>query len=322
MSCGGATTSCRFSGARRKNMDCRRKKRLAPMRATLTLLCFIGILFVLVVRDHSQRAVAARLTPERNSMPDRQKTDENRAVIGKLPLQFERNEGQTDSRVKYISRGAGYDLFLTSSDTMMSLHAQDENPASSLRLKFVGANSRPEIVGEGELSGKVNYFIGNDPAKWCTGVRTYSHVRYRSVYPGIDVVYYGNQRQLEYDFVVAPGADPKKIVLGFKGADKLEIDARGELVLHAPGGDLRQHKPIIYQNIEGSRREIPGGYVRKGAYRVGFQVAAYDRSQPLVIDPVLSYSTFLGGSGSGSGQDVGEGIAVDADGNAYVVGAT
>ena len=226
-------------------MDCRRKKRLAPMRATLALLCFIGILFVLVVRDHSQRAVAARLTPEKNSMPDRQKTDENRAGIGKLPLQFERNEGQTDSRVKYISRGAGYDLFLTSSDIMMSLHGQDENPASSLRLKFVGANSRPEIVGEGELSGKVNYFIGNDPAKWRTGICTYSHVRYQRVYPGIDVVYYGNQRKLEYDLVIAPAANPKNIKLSITGADDLHVDAAsGDLVLRIGDRELRQLKPI------------------------------------------------------------------------------
>src|SRR5207249_3031178 len=153
----------------------------APMSATSALLCLVGILFVLIVHDHSQRTVA-RLATAKNrlgdsamrterAVPDRQKVDEHRAAIGKLPLQFERNEGQTDSRAKYISRGAGYDFFLTSGDTLMSLHEQGQASASFLRMKFVGANSRPKIAGEGELSGKVNYFIGNDRAKWRTGVR-------------------------------------------------------------------------------------------------------------------------------------------------------
>src|SRR5207248_2217398 len=147
-------------------------------------------------------------------------------------------------------------------------------------------------------------------------VPTYAKVQYKDIYPGVDLVYYGNQRQLEYDFVIAPGVNPKKIVLGFKGADKLEIDTQGELVLHTSGGDLRQHKPIIYQEIDGIRREIDGGYVRKGANRVGFQVAAYNATRPLVVDPVLSYSTYLGGNSG----DVGNAIAVDAAGNAYVTG--
>ncbi len=300
-------------------MDCRRKKRLAPMRATLALLCFIGILFVLVVRDHSQRAVAARLTPEKNSMPDRQKTDENRAGIGKLPLQFERNEGQTDSRVKYISRGAGYDLFLTSSDIMMSLHGQDENPASSLRLKFVGANSRPEIVGEGELSGKVNYFIGNDPAKWRTGICTYSHVRYQRVYPGIDVVYYGNQRKLEYDLVIAPAANPKNIKLSITGADDLHVDAAsGDLVLRIGDRELRQLKPIAYQEMNGHRREVAANYVLTAKREVSIDIPSYDKTKTLTIDPVLFYSSFLGGSGLDEGNDIG----VDGAGNAYITGRT
>jgi hypothetical protein len=184
-------------------------------------------------------------------------------------------------------------------------------------MSLVGAAREPAVTGVDELPGKANYFIGRDPSKWRTNVPTYSKVHYREVYPGIDLVYYGHQRQLEYDLVVAPGADPKKIVLGFKGADKLEIDSGGDLVLHASGGDIRQHKPIVYQDIDGIRREIDGGYVRKGANRVGFKVAAYDTTRPLVIDPVvLSYSTYLGGSEG----DVGNAIAVDAAGNAYVTG--
>jgi len=256
-------------------------------------------------------------------------------TYGKLQLHFEANRGQTHKDVRFLSRGPGYSLYLTSGEAVLMLArpnpdekkrnarsphergAQTPVKSVALRMSLVGAAPEPLVSGLEEQPGTANYFIGKDPAKWRTNVPTYARVHYRDVYPGVDLVYYGNQRQLEYDFVVAPGADPRRIVLGFKGA-KLEIDAQGELVLRTPGGDIRQHKPIIYQNIDGSRREIAGGYVRKGANRVGFQVAAYDRSQPLVIDPVLSYSTYLGGSG----LDGGNGIAVDAEGNAYVVGYT
>src|SRR5216684_3685743 len=199
---------------------------------------------------------------------------------GKLPLHFEANRGQTDKDVRFLSRGLGYSLYLTAGEAVLVLskpHAhsgqapRDANAqvkSVALRMSLVGAAPKPHVSGLEKQPAKANYFIGKDPAKWRSNVPTFAKVHYQNVYPGIDLVYYGNQRQLEYDFVVAPGADPKKIVLGFKGADKLQIDAKGELVLHAAGGDIRQHKPIIYQNIDGSRREIAGGYVRKGANRV------------------------------------------------------
>ncbi len=249
---------------------------------------------------------------------------------GRLPLQFEANRGQTHQDVRFLSRGAGYSLYLTAGEAVLvlskpsadakrdarSTHAQAKSVA--LRMSLVGATRKPVVSGREELPGKANYFIGKDRSKWRTNVPTYAKVQYENIYPGIDLVYYGKQRQLEYDFVVAPGADPKKIVLGFKGADKLEVDAEGNLVLHAAGGDIRQHKPIIYQEIDGVRRGIDGGYVRKGANRIGFQVAAYDATRPLIIDPILSYSTYLGGSRF----DNGFGIAVDDYGNAYVTGET
>jgi hypothetical protein len=255
---------------------------------------------------------------------------------GRLPLHFEANQGQAHQDVRFLSRGSGYSLYLTSREAVLVLSKGSPNEARNglapeqldvpvqresvaLRMSLVGARAKPTVSGLEELPGKANYFIGNDPAKWRANVPTYAKVHYREVYPGIDLVYYGNQRQLEYDFVVAPGANPKKIVLGFNGAEKIEIDARGDLVLHASGGAIRQHKPVIYQEIDGVRRDIEGSYVRKGAKRVGFKVAAYDTSQPLIIDPVvLSYSTYLGGSG----PEGGSGIAVDASGNAYVVGYT
>ena len=237
---------------------------------------------------------------------------------GKLPLQFEANRGQTHNDVHFLSRGPGYSVYLTASEAVLLLEKPDTKRVA-LRMSLVGAARKPAVSGLDEQPGKANYFIGKDPAKWRTNVPTYTKVHYQNVYPSIDLVYYGNQRQLEYDFVVAPGADPRKIVLAFRGTDKIEIDAQGELVLHAAGGDIRQRKPVIYQNIDGVRREIAGGYIRKGADRVGFQLATYDTNRPLIIDPVvLSYSSYLGGTNSDSST----GIAVDTNGNAYVTGGT
>src|SRR5437879_6615727 len=181
---------------------------------------------------------------------------------GRLPLQFEQNQGQTHKVVRFPARGPGYGLYLTANEAVLAL---GKPTPLALRMRLVGAAIAPRVTGLDELPGKANYFVGNDPAKWRTNVPTYAKVRYERVYPGIDLVYYGNQRQLEYDFVVAAGADPKRIVLGFQGTDKLEIDAQGELVLHAPGGAIRQHKPVIYQEADGVRQEIAGSYVRKGA---------------------------------------------------------
>ena len=242
---------------------------------------------------------------------------------GKLPLHFEANQGQTHQDVRFLARGAGYSLYLTAGEAVLVLTKPNPDATQArgtpvvVRMSLVGAAPRPLVSGLDELPGKANYLIGN-PAKWRTNVPTYAKVHYREVYPGIDLVYYGNQRQLEYDFVVAPGADPERIVLGFQGAERLEINAEGELVLHAAGGAIRQRVPVIYQEIDGVRTKIEGRYVLKDAHRVGFQVAAYDQSRPLVIDPTLVYSTYLGGSG----DEIGYGIAVDAAGAAYVVGTT
>jgi len=257
-------------------------------------------------------------------------------TYGRLPLHFEANLGQTHQDVRFLARGPGYSLYLTAGEAVLILtkpnpdakrdaHSTPERLSTQargtpvvVRMSLVGAASKPLVSGLDELPGKANYFVGKDPAKWRTNVPTYAKVHYREVYPGIDLVHYGNQRQLEYDFVVAPGADPNKIVLGFQGAERLEIDAEGELVLHAAGGAIRQRVPVVYQDVDGVRTKIEGHYVLKDAHRVGFQVAAYDQSRPLVIDPTLVYSTYLGGSGF----DEGNGIAVDAVGAAYVTGST
>ena len=173
-------------------------------------------------------------------------------------------------------------------------------------------------MGQQELPGTVNYFLGNDPAEWHTNIPTYAQVQYHDVYPGIDLVYYGDRQQLEYDFVVAAGADPVAIALRFEGADRLAVDAAGDLLVDVGGQQIVHRQPVLYQDGPSGRQAVAGGYVVQGERQVGFAVGAYDASRPLVLDPVLLvYSTYLGGSGG----DDGLGIAVDAAGNAYVAGS-
>src|SRR5437763_2157662 len=180
--------------------------------------------------------------------------------------------------------------------------------ATLLRMKLVRANQAARAHGVEERPGKVNYFIGGDPKKWRTNIPTYARVEYNNVYPGVDLVYHGNQQQLEYDFVVGPGADPRAIKMKFAGAQKLEIDERGDLIVHTSGGDVVQHKPNVFQETDGVRQEIASHYLVRGKQAVGFAIDEYDKDKPLVIDPVLTYSSLIGGSK----EQVGYGIAADA----------
>lgn len=234
---------------------------------------------------------------------------------GQLPMSFEANQGQTDAPVQYLSHGNGYSLFLTSDAAVLSLNAPDRHTSMVVRMQIAGASSHVSVSGTGKLPGVSNYYVGRDPARWHTQIPNYSKVKYSGVYPGIDLVYYGNQQQLEYDFVVAPGASPDAIALDFAGVDNLSVNDAGDLVLATARGSFLQHKPVIYQDVDGERRVIAGSYVVNGT-RATFEVAGYDRSRPLVIDPTLAYATFFGGKDF----DYGSSIAVDPQGDAYVVG--
>src|SRR5438067_4475988 len=236
-------------------------------------------------------------TAGRVNKPGRSSVNE---TLGKLPTSFEPNTGQAGRDVKFISRGNHYSLFLKGSEAVMALNGRSAQSAV-LRMKLLGANKSAKVEGFDESAAKTNYFIGKDPKAWQTSVTNYGRVKCTAVYPGIDLVYYGSQQELEYDFKVAAGADPGRIRLEFGGESSVSLDARGDLVLRTKAGEIRHRKPVIYQEVNGQRREIPGQYVLKGNRQVGFQVGQYEKASTLIIDPAIVYSTYLGGSNGRSG---------------------
>jgi len=251
------------------------------------------------------------------------------AAYSHLPLAFEVNQGQTDPKVKFLARGSGYGLFLTADEAVLRIQSSASN-AFALSMSLDGANRNVAVVGANELPGKSNYFIGSDPKKWHRNVPQFARVRYQNVYPGIDVVYYGNQGRLEYDFEVAPEVDSKQVNLRFRGPDKLRIDGSGNLVLETGAGNVELKAPRVYQQVGQEQRPVAGKFVLRAKDQVGFELGAYDRSRMLVIDPQLSYSTYLGGSGAESCSAITglaftpgcPAIAVDSGLNAYIAGST
>jgi uncharacterized protein (TIGR03437 family) len=268
------------------------------------------------------------------SPPNQRQVSTNRpeAKLLGVPLSFEPNQGQLDSTVQFLSRGSGYALLLAPGTVVLNLERQAPQTASAdtLRMSLIGANPKANAVGLAPQPGVVNYFIGNDPKNWRSGIPTYGKVVYPQVYPGVDLVFYGNQRQLEYDFVVAPGADPNRIAWQVEGA-RAGVDAQGNSVLRTPHGPATFQKPVVYQ-MEGDRKLRVEGRYEVAGNQIRFHLGPYDHSRALIIDPVLSYATYLAGTGDDRiGIATGPGIlqvgssqalAVDSAGSVYVTGST
>jgi len=257
-----------------------------------------------------------------------------RSLFSGLPLRFEPNQGQgnldaSDPRAKFVARGSGYGLFLGSEGAILSMVSQDRSTSvdskrqsgplrvDSIQMKLVGANQNAAVTGADLLPSKSNYFIGNDPAKWRTGVPQFARVRYNGVYPGIDLVFYGNQGRLEYDFQIKPGSDPAQAELEFDGAKQLELKD-GNLVILGETGSVQLGAPYMYQEVAGRKRPVEGRFVLRGAKRAGFAIGDYDHSRELIIDPKLNFSTYFGGSGDEHATSV----AVDGSSNIYLAGST
>lgn len=241
-------------------------------------------------------------------------------IFPRLPLAFERNVGQADAHVKFLSRGAGSAVFLTGSEALLSLkRGHGDKAVSVVHMRAVGANANAVVDAADQLPGKVNYFIGRDPKRWRTDIATFRRVTYRDVYRGVDLVYYGTGGQLEYDFVVRPGGDPSRIAVAFSGPTSTRLAANGDLLLGVNGGAITWRKPTVYQvGADGTRKPVAGGYALSADGLVRFAVGRHDASRPLVIDPVLSYATYIGGNA----WENGNGIAADSAGCAYVTGYT
>lgn len=261
--------------------------------------------------------------------------------MDRLPLAFESNQGQSDATVRFLAHTSDSTLFLTPSEAVFTMplpekqaqnaprkdrkvrRAAEKLTRLALRMQMVGANAHAAPLHQQPLAGRVNYFVGKDPRKWQTDVPTFGRVGFQGVYPGIDLVYYGNRKHLEYDFLVAPHADPKQIKLRFAGAQTVRLSPAGELLVQAEGQELRWQKPVVYQQDKTGKHPVDARFrlqtLPNGQQDVRFALGRYDTSRPLVIDPVLVYSTYLGGSTTTNG-DQSAGIAIDSSGSAYLTG--
>jgi hypothetical protein len=271
-------------------------------------------------------------TPHSRSLPA--SSTQIQASLARLPISFEPNQGQSDSAAKFVAHGRGYGLYLTPSAAVLTLpeRAQDHLRQAAVEMQLAGANQQPDIVGADRLPGHSNYFIGNDSSRWLRNIPQFGRVQYRDVYPGIDLAFYGNQNQLEYDFEVSPGSDAHQIELNFKGATNISVAKNGDLVLGLDGRELRFEAPHVYQKFPAGTQTVAGSFVMRGKNSAGFEVGSYDHNRALVIDPVLAFASYLGGVGEEScsaitGATAGfvphcPAIAVDSGGRIYVAGAT
>ena len=312
------------------------KSSATPLRALRRLGAVIAFCIVcgacvltLALKGQDRRADGTTASP-RNALSqghsDRPSSTKVAGYLGALPLAFEPNQGQSSDGVKYVARGARYNVFFTSRETVLVLGGSShvkraERPAADpvdiLLMRLAGANANADLVAVDQLPGKTNYFIG--PAEnWRTNIPNYRRILQRHVYPGIDISYHGTEGQLEEDFVVSPGADPLAIRLAFEGAKTLRTNSGRELILTLEGGVVTLRAPIAYQEINGSRKLVSANYAVLKDGRVKFRLGDYDQHLPLVIDPILAYSTYLGGSDI----DGANAIAVAPDGTAFVAGGT
>src|SRR6266550_2224627 len=312
------------------------KRRLGLSQTCVLIGCAILAIVAIALHRASLSGSANLLSPA---------THRSRQInFSSLPLAFEPNFGQTDPQVKYLARGKGYNLFLTSNEAVLSLATRrsssrkqkGNNPlagfekskmesrrvgaseTSVIRMQIAGGDPHAQMVSNERLAGVSNYFSGQDPRNWQTNVPHYARVGYHDIYPGINLTFHGSEQQLEFDFVIAPGADPSPIGLRFDGAKRVATDAAGDLILGAAAGNMRMHKPVAYQEDQSTRKLVEASFVVKQGTQVAFALGDYDHSRQLVIDPSIIYSTFLGGSL----EDDGLAIAADASGNAYATGET
>jgi hypothetical protein len=328
------------------------KKMLSFLVILTVLLVFIGINYSFgqlpkTVKDFfvtAQANLTFTLEPVGISSQYETKTSDNpnevndifkqtEKNINALPIRFEINKGQTDSKVRFLSKASRHDLFMTNNEAVFSFELPDSTLNNKdndrkqirslqkrgiLRLQFLESNPKVNVVGLDKLSEKSNYLMTRSPHSWKTGVDVFSKVKYESIYEGIDLLYYGNQHYLEYDFIVKPGTDVSLIKLNFLGTKKIYKSQSGDLIIDVCGIEFKQHKPVAYQIIDGERKEVLSDYVIGNNSEVRFEVGTYDNTQPLIIDPVLSYASYLGGFGLDSGNSV----ARDSSGYIYVTGET
>ncbi|HXL26349.1 MAG TPA: SBBP repeat-containing protein, partial [Chthoniobacterales bacterium] len=273
------------------------------------------------VRGHAESHAPATKAPEMSS-----------SLFSSQPLHFEQNRGQAESPARFLARGVNYNFLISPIEAQLILHKTVESPVPvsrepdgrpaspprTLRMQFIGANPEASLCGHAEMPGKINYLVGNDPSQWRVGIPTYARIHAEELYPGINLVYYGNQQQLEYDLIVSPGADPAAITIHFEGADNVSINQQGELVLKLGPDEIRQPRPSLFQVINGVTQSIPGQYQLRGCDSVIFSVGQYDHHLPLRIDPLLTYSSYFGGKGA----DVAVSVKVDASNDVYVAGVT